>query len=119
MINYFLIGLGGALGSIIRYGIAQLTPNNNYSFPYSTILANVISCFILGLSVSLFSRGLLDEKQKLFLVTGFCGGLSTFSTFTYENIQLFESGEYLLCFVNILFSVFICFIFLFLGLKLF
>jgi fluoride exporter len=117
--NYLLIGLGGALGSMLRYATNQLFSGRSEPFPYATLLANVISCFVLGAAIALFSRNIIDEKQRLFLVTGFCGGLSTFSTFTFENYQLFESGNYMLFVANNLLNILVCFIFLFLGLKLF
>lgn len=117
--HYFFIGLGGALGSMLRYATGQFFSGKNESFPLATLIVNVVSCFILGAAIALFSKNIIDEKQRLFLVTGFCGGLSTFSTFTYESYQLLESGSYLLFVANNLLSVLVCLIFLFLGLKLF
>ncbi len=117
--QYLLIGLGGALGSMLRYATAQFFPDKTGSFPYTTLIVNTISCFILGIAIATFSRNIIDEKQRMFLVTGFCGGLSTFSTFTYDSFRLLESGNHLLFVANNLLSILVCLIFLFLGLKLF
>ncbi|MFZ4542739.1 MAG: fluoride efflux transporter CrcB [Saprospiraceae bacterium] len=117
--NYILVGLGGAIGSVFRYFIHQCVSSRNFSFPFATLLSNALSCLILGMALALFSKNILDEKQKFFIISGLCGGFSTFSTFTFETFQLFESGNYFLTAGNIVFNMLICFIFLFLGLKLF
>jgi CrcB protein len=116
--NYLLVGLGGAIGSILRFGLSQWLAPKNILFPLATLLANILSCFLLGLTVSLFTKNYIDEKQRLFFITGLCGGFSTFSTFTNETFQLFQSGNTLLAVGNIIFNMLICIIFLFLGFKL-
>ena len=103
--NYFIVGLGGAIGSMLRYGISQWLSPKNITFPFATLLANVLSCLILGFALSLLTKNYIDEKQRLFLVTGICGGFSTFSTFTNETFQLFQSGNTLLAVGNIIFNV--------------
>ncbi len=116
--NYVVVGLGGAIGSILRFGLSQWLSPKDFVFPYATLLANVLSCFILGFSLSLFSKNFISEQQRLFLITGICGGFSTFSTFTNETYQLFQAGNFFLAMLNILFNMIICIFFLFLGFKL-
>jgi fluoride exporter len=116
--NYLIVGLGGALGSIIRYAINQWLAPKNLLFPYATFLANILSCLLLGFVLALFSKNTIDERQRLFFITGVCGGFSTFSTFTNETFQLFQSGNFILALANIVFNMLVCIICLILGFKL-
>ena len=116
--NYLLVFLGGGLGSIFRYGIAVAIKDYNVSFPFATMLANIISCIILGALVGLSLKGNLHDNYKLLLMTGFCGGFSTFSTFSHETFYLLQSGAYIHGFANIFFSLVVCLISIYLGLKL-
>lgn len=118
MMNFIVVGIGGALGSISRYALNIGLTSKYFNFPLATFLANILSCLILGATVSLFSKGLIDEKQRLLIITGFCGGFSTFSTFTNETYQLFQTGNYTTAIANVFFNVLICMIFLILGFRL-
>lgn len=86
-----LIFLGGGLGSLARYAISLGWPASSY--PKGTLIANAISCIILGVFIGLSSRSLLADHHRLLLATGFCGGFSTFSTYSAEIVQLYQSGE--------------------------
>jgi CrcB protein len=91
-----IIGLGGGLGSICRYlvqvGISRLT---TVSFPAGTFLVNITGCFIIGLLYGFSDKyATLTAEWRLFLVTGICGGYTTFSSFSYESISLFRQGNY-------------------------
>lgn len=93
MMAFFYVFLGGGLGSMARLGIAQMTSNTALLFPWSTFIANISSCFILGVLIGLRLRGDLSQSAQFFLITGFCGGFSTFSTFSLENLQLLQEGR--------------------------
>src|SRR4051794_29823940 len=88
--------VGGGLGSLVRFGLARwingLQPA--YSFPAGTFVVNITACFVLGFVVGLVDhKVLLSPLTRIFWAVGFCGGFSTFSTFSYENILLFQSGQ--------------------------
>jgi CrcB protein len=115
--SYLLVFIGGGLGSLCRFGIAKIISPLNPSFPWATFLANVLSCIILGILVGMSLKGNLNNHYKLMLMTGFCGGFSTFSTFTNETLELFQAGEFFYAFSNIFFSLIVCLICIYLGIK--
>lgn len=115
--NYFLVFIGGGIGSVLRFGISELLKPYATTFPLATFIANILSCFLLGIAMGLFSTQNISSQQKLFIITGICGGFSTFSTFTNENIILFQTEDIFLAVLNILLSLIICFICILLGLK--
>lgn len=102
--NFLLVGLGGALGSMLRYGTYLLFPVKE--FPLATLLVNIAGSFIIGLVIAL---GIKDESfqnnWKLFLATGICGGFTTFSAFSAENMALLQSGKHLLTLLYIAASI--------------
>lgn len=116
--NYILVFLGGGLGSIIRLAINRLFPFEIDKFPLATFIANLLSCVLFGIIVGLFSKGSLNEPQKLFLTTGLCGGFSTFSAFSYESFLYLQNGSYLLFIFNVLGSIIGCMLALYIGVRL-
>ncbi len=86
----FIIFFGGGLGSILRYLVNRWVAGLVTSaFPYGTFLVNITGCFLIGFLVFFTERfGPSSLNWRLFLVTGFCGGYTTFSSFSFENIQL-------------------------------
>jgi fluoride exporter len=105
----FYIALGGALGSVFRY-LTSLMVNKVCiaPFPYATLITNVLGCLLMGLLFGhLEKTNTVSQDLKLFLITGFCGGYTTFSTFSLENMKLLQSDHWLNAFVYIGLSVFL------------
>ena len=117
MYAYFLVFIGGGFGSICRYGIAHWLSGHNLDFPLATFLANAISCIILGMLIGLQLKSGVSTEQRFLLMTGFCGGFSTFSTFTGETLLLFQEGAIFYAFLNIIGSLLICLLFMYLGIR--
>lgn len=88
MTNFILAGLGAAFGGIIRGLLGKLNPKHS-KFPKGTFAANVIGSVLIGMFVALYLNKQMPSYADLFLVTGFCGGLTTFSTFSFETVDLF------------------------------
>ena len=108
--NWLLVFLGGGIGSIARYGVTLgLRFFFEGTFPLATLIANVLSCVILAL-VLLFTAQTPNDNWRLLLITGLCGGFSTFSSFSMENVELAKQGHWALLILNILVSVTACFL---------
>ncbi len=118
--NWIAIFLGGGLGSLCRYGFARLLSNYQHIFPFGTLVANALSCIILGFTASLVYQNdaLLSPSAKLFILVGFCGGFSTYSTFTNETFSLLQNGNWTTAFFNIFGNLFLCLFCIFLGMQL-
>jgi CrcB protein len=101
------IGIGGGLGSVFRYLTSLLVVKYFRSeFPWATFVANIIGCFLIGLLVGFIEKSHDTNSMIRYLfITGFCGGYTTFSTFSAENISLFQSGQYITALIYILLSV--------------
>lgn len=117
MYSFFLVFIGGGLGSIARFSLGRWVQINlNTVFPWGTLAVNIASCFILGLIVGLFSQKVFTNPEiRLLVGTGFCGGFSTFSTFSMETLELFKTGETLYASAYVLLSMTLCLAFLGLG----
>ena len=91
--NVLIVGAGGFIGSMARYiTVISLDKKLNSIFPFGTIAVNILGSFLLGFVLALLVKksGAHPQEWKLFLVTGFCGGFTTFSAFAAENANLFE-----------------------------
>ncbi|WP_166335281.1 fluoride efflux transporter CrcB [Sphingobacterium chungjuense] len=112
-----LIGIGGGAGSVLRFLISQgVSRIVTTPFPWGTLTVNVIGSFFAGLILSTFNQqtGHVPE-WRLFLMTGFCGGFTTFSAFTAENLSLLQSGHVLTAITYILSSILVSLLAIWLG----
>jgi CrcB protein len=113
----FSIGLLGAMGCLARYFLSGWVYGVlGRSFPYGTFAVNIIGAFILGLIMEIGLRStLIPPTLRIGLTVGFMGGLTTFSTFSYETFRLLEDGEFLIASANALLSVLVCLAFTWAG----
>jgi CrcB protein len=91
-----LVGLGGGVGSILRFLASKwLMQSEKYGFPLATLAVNVIGCLLIGLLMGWSCKHQApNADMRALLVAGFCGGFTTFSAFSLENVQLFQTGHY-------------------------
>ena len=107
MKSIILVSIGGALGSVFRYFTSIFINKYFYTlFPLATFLVNIVGCLLIGVLLGLLDKHLVVSSElKLFFVTGFCGAYTTFSTFSLENINLLQSGNYFLALLYIVLSI--------------
>jgi CrcB protein len=117
MANIFMIGIGGFLGAISRYGVALWIGQRwGRTFPLGTFLINISGSFLIGLLMSLLTeRFMVNPQWRLLLIVGFLGAYTTFSTFEYETGALVKDGEWMIAMLNVMLSVIVGFIALKLG----
>lgn len=88
--NILLVAIGGAIGSVCRYLLSGI---NVASWPWGTFAVNILGSLFIGLLVGLVSKGIVSPEIKLLLVTGFCGGFTTFSTFANDSFSMMKAGD--------------------------
>ena len=93
MRNFVFVALGGALGAVCRYLLSRLT---DAAFPWGTLTVNILGSLLIGFIVGIVNKGVLSPEMKLLLVTGFCGGFTTFSTFANETFAMIKMGDVML-----------------------
>lgn len=110
--SYLAVAAGGAVGAMLRYGVSGwIQAMGGFGFPYGTLAVNVIGSFIIGLVLQLSTdRFLFSPEMRLLLTTGLCGGLTTFSTFSYETLRLLEEQQWVPALGNIALNVVLCLI---------
>lgn len=115
-----LVGLGGGIGSMLRFLVSRyLFKAEAGVFPWPTFLVNLLGCLLIGVLIGLFSRlELFDANLRALLVAGFCGGFTTFSAFSLENVQLWQSGHYGILATYMVLSIALGMLFVFIGLSL-
>lgn len=106
MKSLFLVGIGGFIGSILRYSASMLIGKIG-EFPLSTFVVNIVGCFMIGLLYGLAAKyeWFSSADMRLLLVVGLCGGFTTFSTFSFESLTLLQQSQYLTFFLYIFGSV--------------
>ncbi len=107
--NYLLVFIGGGIGSVLRFVIAILIGKTNIALPIATLSSNLISCLIFGTIIYAYQeKNLIPDNYKHFVLIGICGGLSTFSTFSFETFELIKQGMTGWAIANIIISCLLC-----------
>ena len=108
--NFAAVFIGGGLGSVLRFGVSLLLLQAGKTIlPLATLLSNMLSCLVFGLVLVIVGeKTSTDVAVRMLLLTGFCGGFSTFSAFSYETVELIRSGNILYALINILVSMAVC-----------
>jgi len=106
MMKILLVGFGGFAGAISRYLVQLLIPHTSGGFPWGTFTANIFGSFIVGIIYGLAEeQKVMTQEYRLLLAVGFCGSFTTFSTFSAENLSLFQLGAYGLLTTNAILSI--------------
>lgn len=102
---YLLVGLGGAVGSMARYGVGRMVPITG--FPFATLIVNIVGSFLMGVLIAILSRITVEwsHEARLLLAVGVLGGFTTFSAFSLDAMTLIERGQWGLAIGYILASV--------------
>src|SRR6266849_4310230 len=108
--EFVLVFVGGGAGSTVRFLLGKWVNTwHNYNFPFGTLAVNVVACLVLGFVVGIADhRQLISPSSRLFWTVGFCGGFSTFSTFSAETLTLIQGGFHLSTAVYIISSLLLC-----------
>lgn len=117
MTKYLMVAFGGALGSMLRFWAGGfVSARMGTKFPYGTFVINATASFLIGFIITLLAEKTHWSPNLRFLIPiGFIGGYSTFSTFEYETFRVVQDGEFLIAFLNIILSVIVGFLAVWLG----
>ena len=110
MIEILAVFIGGGLGCLARFGVSNaITILISSSLPVATLVSNIASCLIFGAGFYFFPEKMAENSTfRLLLITGFCGGFSTFSSFSFETLELFRNGNIFYGIANISVSIILC-----------
>lgn len=114
LVSFLVVGLGGAAGSMLRYGVTLLGQALNLSGSAATFCVNMLGSFLIGL----FSGCCREGTLLLLLTVGLCGGFTTFSTFSMQNVRMLQDGRVWMAAAYILSTVIVCVIMAWLGYRL-
>ncbi len=123
LIQYLVIGLGGALGSMLRFGVGSfidsgMTKGTGPIFPWGTIIVNITGCFIIGFIFTITTaegRWMISPLTRNFITIGILGGYTTFSSFSWQTLSLAQAGQLGAAAANVLISVVLCLVGVWLG----
>jgi len=117
MKQLLIVGLGGAIGSIARFLVSKLNLHWHFlSIPMGTLTVNVLGSLLIGFIAGVSARTeIISPSMRLFLMVGICGGFTTFSSFTNENLTLMQNGQFLSVLLYTGFSIFFGFLAVYLG----
>lgn len=103
MLNILVVAAGGSIGAVSRYLVSTWAAERfGASFPYGTLIVNVVGCFIIGIFMTMTTeRFIINPYWRLLITVGFVGGLTTFSSFSYETFRLLEDADMMMAFYNI------------------
>jgi fluoride exporter len=115
--HVLMVGLGGFIGSIARYFLSRLNLQYDFlSVPVGTLSVNVLGSYIIGFLTGISEKSeLISLEWRLFLMVGLCGGFTTFSTFTNENLMLMHNGQFFSVFLYTGLSILLGFTAVYLG----
>ncbi len=101
-----MIGTGSFIGGVLRFLISQSVQSKTpFAFPFGTLAVNIIGCFVIGAVFGIGEKAHLSSEWRLFIMTGICGGFTTFSAFGLETVSLFRDGQTLYAFTYVLSSI--------------
>ncbi len=117
MKQLLLVGLGGFIGSVARFLVSKLNLSWHFlSIPMGTLTVNVLGSFIIGILVGISVKSdLISTDLRLFLMVGFCGGFTTFSSFSSENLMLMQNGQVVTVLIYTALSILLGFLAVYLG----
>ena len=119
MKDLIIVFTGGGLGSLLRYLLNSIPVLNIYKYPLTTSLSNILGCLVLGLVMGqLIKNNQINSTTSLLFGTGFCGGLTTFSAFAYENIEFIKTGNFIESIIYTSVSISLGFLSIYVGLQL-
>jgi fluoride exporter len=119
LMNVLVVGVGGFIGSVLRYLVALWTQSRGWTtFPWATLIVNVVGCFLVTLIVTIATATTMPANLRLFLTTGILGGMTTYSTFDYETTKLFQEGAPMSAVANVSMTLVACFVAGLLGIAL-
>lgn len=113
MKQLLFVFIGGGVGSVMRSLLGKWI--SNHPFPFATLTVNVLGCFLIGFLYALLNRQLMGEGSRLLLAVGFCGGFTTFSTFSNENLHLMRDGQWLTFILYSVGTLLVCLLSVWLG----